>query len=293
MALVIGFTAWPWLARAVRAQSSSVRTREHIDVARLSGARSTSILVWDVLPYLLSYVVMAFVLQVSAAILFEATLSLLGLGPSGSVSLGIMLYWAIAWGAIRTGAWWAFVPPTLMLSIISFSLLMLQSSLDEVFNPRLRRGKLGKRRCGPRSPPARRSPQPARKRGGSGTRGTGERRSAVAPERQWLRERRSRMTRLLNAEHLRASYRTPDGREVTAVDDVSVYIDEGEVLGVAGESGCGKTTLGSILSLTARPPLYVDSGTWRSTARCRTSAGTARSSGPGVVPSCPFCRKVR
>ncbi len=69
------------------------------------------------------------------------------------------------------------------------------------------------------------------------------------------------MTRLLNAEHLTASYRTPDGRQVTAVDDVSIYIDEGEVLGVAGESGCGKTTLGSIISLTARPPLYVDSGT--------------------------------
>ena len=69
------------------------------------------------------------------------------------------------------------------------------------------------------------------------------------------------MTRLLNAEHLTASYHTPDGREVTAVDDVSVYIDEGEVLGVAGESGCGKTTLGSILSLTARPPLFVNSGT--------------------------------
>ncbi len=146
LALVIGFTAWPWLARAVRAQSTSVRTREHIDVAKLSGARSISILAWDVLPYLLSYVVMAFVLQVSAAILFEATLSLLGLGPSGSVSLGIMLYWAIAWGSIRTGAWWAFLPPTIMLSIISFSLLLLQSSLDEVFNPRLRRGKLRRRR---------------------------------------------------------------------------------------------------------------------------------------------------
>jgi peptide/nickel transport system permease protein len=147
LALVIGFTAWPWLARAVRAQSTSVRTREHIDVAKLSGARSITILAWDVLPYLLSYVVMAFVLQVSAAILFEATLSLLGLGPSGSVSLGIMLYWAIAWGSIRTGAWWAFLPPTIMLSIISFSLLLLQSSLDEVFNPRLRRGKLRKRRA--------------------------------------------------------------------------------------------------------------------------------------------------
>ena len=69
------------------------------------------------------------------------------------------------------------------------------------------------------------------------------------------------MGRLLNAENLRAAYRTPDGRQVFAVDDVSVYIDEGEVLGVAGESGCGKSTLGAILSLTTRPPLYVESGT--------------------------------
>lgn len=146
LAILIGLTSWPWLARAVRAQSSSVRTREHIDVARLSGARWASILAWDVLPYLLSYVAMAFVLQVSGAILAEATLSLLGLGPSGSVSLGVMLYWAQVWGSVRTGAWWAFLPPTIMLSIVAFSLLLLQSSLDEVFNPRLRRGKAAKRK---------------------------------------------------------------------------------------------------------------------------------------------------
>ncbi len=132
------------MARAVRAQASSVRTREHIDVARLSGAGFWSILGRDVLPYLLSYVVMAFVLQVSGAILFESTLSLLGLGPSATrPASGIMLYWAIAWGSVRTGAWWAFVPPTLMLTLIVFSLLLLQSSLNEVFNPRLRRGRGG------------------------------------------------------------------------------------------------------------------------------------------------------
>jgi peptide/nickel transport system permease protein len=139
LAFVIGIGSWPWLARAVRAQTISVRTREHIDVAMMSGASFWSILARDVLPYLLSYVVMAFVLQVSGAILFESTLSMLGLGPSGAVSLGVMLYWAIAWGS---GAWWAFVPPTVMLTIISFSLLLLQSSLDELFNPRLRRGKM-------------------------------------------------------------------------------------------------------------------------------------------------------
>jgi peptide/nickel transport system permease protein len=147
IAVIIGIMSWPWVARAVRAQSSSVRNREHIDVAKLSGARFWSILAWDVLPYLLSYVVMAFVLQVSSAILFEATLSLLGLGPSGVTSLGIMLYWAIAWQSVQTGAWWAFLPPTVMLTLIAFSLLLLQSSLDEVFNPRLRRGRKAKKKA--------------------------------------------------------------------------------------------------------------------------------------------------
>lgn len=141
MAFVIGITSWPWTARAVRAQASSVSTREHIDVARLSGARTISLVMFDVLPYILSYVAMAFVLQVAGAILAEAGLSMLGLGPSGSVSLGTVLHYALVWESVRTGAWWAFIPPTIMLTVIAFSLLLLQSSLDEVFNPRLRGGR--------------------------------------------------------------------------------------------------------------------------------------------------------
>jgi peptide/nickel transport system permease protein len=140
VAIVIAITTWPWTARAVRAQASSIRTREHLDIARLSGSGGFGLIAFDVIPYMLSYIVMAFVLQVSSAILTEAALSLLGLGPSNGVSLGIMLHWALANEAVRTGAWWAFVPPTLLLTLIAFSLLMLQSSLDEVFNPRLRRG---------------------------------------------------------------------------------------------------------------------------------------------------------
>src|SRR5207249_443062 len=69
LAIVIAVTSWPWTARAVRAQASSVRTREHLDVARLSGAGPVSVIVYDVIPYMLSYICMAFVLQVSSAIL--------------------------------------------------------------------------------------------------------------------------------------------------------------------------------------------------------------------------------
>lgn len=138
MAIIIGVTAWPWTARAVRAQASSVRTREHVDLARLSGASTVSLMLWEVLPYMFSYIFMAFVLQLTTGILQEASLSMLGLGPSKGVSLGVMLHWSLLWESVRTGAWWAFIPPTIMLTLIAFSLFLLQSSLDEVFNPRLR-----------------------------------------------------------------------------------------------------------------------------------------------------------
>jgi peptide/nickel transport system permease protein len=137
--LIIGVTSWPWTARAVRAQSSSLRTREHVDIARISGAGTVSLILSEILPYMLSYIVMAFVLQLSSGVLQEAALSMLGLGPTNVISLGIMLHWALLWESVRTGAWWAFVPPTFLLTMIAFSLLLLQSSADEIFNPRLRR----------------------------------------------------------------------------------------------------------------------------------------------------------
>lgn len=139
LGIIIGVTSWPWTARAVRAQTSSLKTREHVDVAKLSGARTFGVIVREILPYMASYVVMAFVLQLSSGILNEAGLSLLGLGPSRSISLGKMLQSALQGEALRTGAYWAILPQTILLSVIAFSLLLLQSSLDELFNPRLRR----------------------------------------------------------------------------------------------------------------------------------------------------------
>ena len=69
------------------------------------------------------------------------------------------------------------------------------------------------------------------------------------------------MGTLVKAENIRGVYHTPSGKDFVAVNDVSITIEEGEVLGLAGESGSGKTTLGSIISLIARPPLHVEHGT--------------------------------
>ncbi|HOB16869.1 MAG TPA: ABC transporter permease [Defluviitoga sp.] len=138
MGLVLGITSWPWTARAVRAQSLSLRNREHVDIARLNGASTFEIIVKEIMPYILSYIFMAFIIQVASAILSEAGISMLGLGPSNIVSLGTMLSWALLFGAVRSGAWWAFIPPTLVIALITFSLYIMNTGMDEVFNPQLR-----------------------------------------------------------------------------------------------------------------------------------------------------------
>lgn len=94
----------------------------------------------DILPYVASYVVMAFILQISSGILAEAQLSMLGLGPATTEvsTLGLMMNWAMAYKAVLTGAWWAFVPVILAITLISFSLNLMNTGLDQVFNPQLR-----------------------------------------------------------------------------------------------------------------------------------------------------------
>ncbi len=138
VALVIGVTAWPWTARAIRAQASSLRVRDHVNLARVSGYSLPRLLVISVLPYVASYVFMAFILQMASAILAEATLSMLGLGPHGTITLGTMLNWALLFEAPLRGAWWVFLPVALCIGFLTFSLFLMNSGMDQVFNPKIR-----------------------------------------------------------------------------------------------------------------------------------------------------------
>ena len=140
-ALVIGFTSWVWTARSVRSQVISLRNRDHVNLSKLSGHSLFRIVTTDILPYIASYVVMAFILQVSSGILAEAQLSLLGLGPRTTElpTLGLMMNWAKLFGAYTSSnAWWAYFPVILVIALISFSLNLMNTGLDQVFNPTLR-----------------------------------------------------------------------------------------------------------------------------------------------------------
>jgi len=140
IAVVIGFTSWVWTTRAVRAQVISLRNRDHVNLSKLSGHSLFHIILTDILPYIASYVVMALILQISTAILTEASLSILGLGPrtTETPTLGLMLNWAMIYQAQILGKWWAYFPVIIVIALISFSMNLMNTGLDQVFNPTLR-----------------------------------------------------------------------------------------------------------------------------------------------------------
>jgi peptide/nickel transport system permease protein len=137
-AILIGLTSWPWAARAVRAQTFSLKTRDFVDIARLSGRNTRQIISTEIAPNMSSYLLMMFILLFGGAILIGASLDFLGLGPATSVSLGLMMNSSFLSSALLLGSWWWFLPPGIGIIAIVGGLYVMNVGLDEIFNPRLR-----------------------------------------------------------------------------------------------------------------------------------------------------------
>jgi peptide/nickel transport system permease protein len=137
-AVFIGLTSWPWVARAIRAQTFSLRTREFVDLARISGISSLRVVFREIAPNMSSYLFMTCIILFGGAILIAASLDFIGLGPTEGISLGLMMYNAVAWSALQLGMWWWFVPPGVGITAIVAALYIMNVGLDEIFNPRLR-----------------------------------------------------------------------------------------------------------------------------------------------------------
>jgi peptide/nickel transport system permease protein len=137
-AVFIGVFSWPWVARAIRAQTFSLRSRDFVDLARLSGVSGPRIVLREIAPNMSSYLFMTFILLFGGAVLLAAMLDFIGLGPTEGISLGLMMNNAVLWSALPLGMWWWFVPPGLGITVIVGALYVMNVGLDEVFNPKLR-----------------------------------------------------------------------------------------------------------------------------------------------------------
>ncbi|MFC9689147.1 ABC transporter permease [Kribbella sp. NPDC056951] len=138
VAVVLAITSWAGSARVLRGFTLSVRSRDYVLASRVSGERRWRILLVEILPNLIPLLASQVVFAVIFAILGEAGLSFLGLGASGSFTWGTMLFYAQNGLSLRLGAWWWFVPPGLAIALFGAALSLINFSIDEIINPKLR-----------------------------------------------------------------------------------------------------------------------------------------------------------
>jgi peptide/nickel transport system permease protein len=136
--LVIAFVSWAASARVLRAQTLSVRNREYVLAARASGERAWRIIAFEILPNELALIVSQFTYSMIFAILTLVVLDFLGLANSAEPTWGTMLFYAQNDEALSSGAWWWFVPPGVCIALFGMGLALINFSLDEILNPRLR-----------------------------------------------------------------------------------------------------------------------------------------------------------
>jgi len=136
--IVIGILLWTSTARVIRAQVKSVRERVYVQRARSLGAGHGRIVLRHVLPQVAPLLIANTVLTIAVAIFDETALSFLGLGDPSRISLGKIIENAFQRAAISSGAWWAIVPPGILVAVIILSCSLVGGALEDALNPRLR-----------------------------------------------------------------------------------------------------------------------------------------------------------
>jgi peptide/nickel transport system permease protein len=137
--LVLTVTGWAGSARVLRSQALSIRSKDFVAAAVVSGERAARIMFREILPNMASIVMGTLLACVIYGIGAQAGLEFLGLGDVSTVSWGNNLFWAGNEGALLTGSWWVFIPSGLCIALVAFALALINYAVDEVTNPRLRK----------------------------------------------------------------------------------------------------------------------------------------------------------
>jgi peptide/nickel transport system permease protein len=139
--VVLMITGWAGSARVMRSQAMSIRGKDYVAAALVSGERPLRIMVREMLPNMASVVMTTLLGCIIGSIGAQAGLEFLGLGDVNTISWGTNLFWATSDGSLMLGQWWIFVPSGLAIALVAFALALCNYAVDEITNPRLRRPK--------------------------------------------------------------------------------------------------------------------------------------------------------
>ena len=132
----IAIVSWPPVARVIRAEFLSLRSREFVQAAEVLGRSRTAIIFREILPNALSPIIVLASLMVASAILLESGLSFLGLGDPNMISWGFMIG---AGRSVIRMAWWMSVFPGVAIFLTVLALNLVGEGLSDALNPRLAR----------------------------------------------------------------------------------------------------------------------------------------------------------
>jgi peptide/nickel transport system permease protein len=139
MALIVAALAWLGPTRVLRSQVLVIRQQPYVEMARFTGMSGPEIIIREMMPNLMPFIVAVFVTSVSGAILASIGLEALGLGPFEANTLGMTIYWNIWYASLINGWWWWWAPPIIIIVVLFVGLFLVSQGLDEWSNPRLRK----------------------------------------------------------------------------------------------------------------------------------------------------------
>ncbi len=233
--LVIAAVIWARPARILRSQVLKIREFQHVEAARAMGSSPLRTMTQHILPRAAPLAAAQFVRAANVAVMIEASLAFLGLGDPQRVSWGTMLFFANSSSAMLTDAWlWWILPPGLALTAAILGFAFIGYAVEEWGDRRLR----GEGAVAPR----------------------GRRGSTAATEDAAVSQGMTTPPgSALVVDRLTVVYESAAG-PACAVDDVSFAVRKGSVVGLVGESGCGKTTLAMTVGGLSRAPARITSG---------------------------------
>jgi len=139
LGVLIGLLGWPALMRAIRSQVLSLRERDFVEAARSLGLSTNHIMFREILPNMISYVMINFIFSITFAMYEQIGLVVLGLAPINDYTWGVMLYFGRSRGTLYNpdGASMA-LSPVLAIAFFQVCLVLFARALEEIFDPRLR-----------------------------------------------------------------------------------------------------------------------------------------------------------
>jgi peptide/nickel transport system permease protein len=140
---VVAFTSWAYGARALRAQTLSLRNRDYVESARIIGERRPRIIVFEIVPNLLPILASSFIFTVIYGMGVYVALCFLGVVNPATASWGTMIENAQSASAMIANEWWWYLPPALCIAFVGIGLALLNFGIDEIINPRIRSARSG------------------------------------------------------------------------------------------------------------------------------------------------------